>query len=484
MPSICFYFRAHQPNRLKQFTFFEIGTDHFYEDDDLNKHYLDQVSESCYLPTNALMMELIERYEGKFKICMSLTGTFIEQMEHHRPDVLESFKKLHQTGCLELIAETYYHSLASEYSVDEFKRQVKLLEDKYQQHFGVKPTALRNTEMIYSNRVAQLAQELDYEAVLAEGVDWYLNGRTPNQLYQAPSSGIKLLLRNHRLTDEIAFRFPQGTLTADQYAFWLSQADGDNINIFMDYETIGEHIKAGTGIFDFMRWLPHYVLMYENLSFKTVREVIDTNRVKGIYDVHFTTSWADAQRDMSAWNGNAMQDEALTKLYSMEYDVKGSNDPDFIHVWSKLQTSDHFYYISTKPWGDGTIHEHFSPYNSAYEGYIFYMNALSDLEITVNELREAKKTGKHKAKTTTAPPQLFSQADLEEPTISKKATLIDIKGIGPKYVKILAQAGIDTFEKLINLSNEDWDVLEKEHTGIIKRCQKEQWIQQAKELAD
>lgn len=513
MASICFHFRAHQPNRLKPYTFFDIGYDHFYEDDHLNKHYLDVVSETCYLPLNERMLQMIEEHGGAFRFSLSLSGTFIEQMENHRPDVLESFKKLVASGGVDLCAETYYHSLASEYSVDEFVRQIKLHENKIMEHFGIKPKVLRNTELIYANRISNLAEDLGYLGVLTEGVDWHLNGRNPNMLYKAPGAEkVKLLLRNHKLTDDICFRFcdtqwQHHPLTAEKYAQWLAEAQGDVVNIFMDYETIGEHLKKETGIFDFLLWLPRHALKYGNVDFKTVSEVASDYRVKGIYDILYPISWSDAQRDLSSWNGNAMQDEALTKLYSMEYDVKASGDQDLLHVWGKLQTSDHFYYICTKPWGGTTVNEYFSPYSSAYEGYIYYMNALADLEITVNDKKtqaggtwqnapeadvtppaaeKVRRAAAHREKRTqlaAAPPtEQATQPKTAKPKQPKTPQIIDIKGIGKVYDTYLKEIGITTLDALIKMKKQQWNELEKKEKGITEKAEHEQWIEQAKKL--
>jgi alpha-amylase len=388
MPSVCIYFQVHQPNRLKEYTFFDIGKDHFYENDNLNRDILNKVSEKCYLPANKLMLELIKKHEGKFKIAFSLSGVFIEQLENHRPDVLQSFIDLAETGCVEFLTETYYHSLAYNYSKQEFVRQVELHEKKIMQHFNQKPKIFRNTELIYFNELGKYVEDMGYKGILAEGVDWYLLGRTPNVLYKAPNAkNIKILLKNYKLSDDIAFRFTdtnwkEHPLTPVKYAGWINKYKDDVVNLFMDYETIGEHHWKHTGIFEFWNELPEKLLKHKNIDFKTPSEVVDSYNVKDTYDVHCPISWADTSRDLSAWVGNNMQHEAITKLYSMEDEVLSSKNPGLIHVWSKLQTSDHFYYMSTKHMGDGAVHAYFSPYGSPYDSYIFYMNALSDLELT------------------------------------------------------------------------------------------------------
>lgn len=389
MTAICIYFQAHQPNRLKPYTFFELGSDHFYEDDVLNAEVLNKVSEKCYLPANAMMLDLIKKHGKKFKFALSLSGVFLEQLENHRPDVLESFKKLAKTGCVEFLSETYYHSLSYVFSKGEFDRQVEMHRKKIKEHFGQEPTIFRNTELIYYNEMAQHLEGLGFKGVLAEGVEWHLNGRTPNQLYKAPNADkIKVLLKNFKLSDDMAFRFsdhnwPEHPLSVEKYSSWISDSEGEVVNLFMDYETLGEHQWADSGIFDFWNKLPEAALE-KGLSFKTPSEIVDELKVKDTYDVHEPTSWADTERDLSAWNGNTMQIEALDKIYGLEKAIHQSSNKDLIHVWSKLQTSDHFYYMSTKFKDDGAVHSYFSPYDSPYNGYIYFMNALSDLEICLD----------------------------------------------------------------------------------------------------
>ena len=390
MADVCIYFQAHQPNRLKPYTFFEIGRDPFYENDILNKEVLDRVSDKCYLRANEMMLQLIEKTKGEFKIAYSLSGVFIEQLENHRWDVLESFKKLADTGKVEFLAETYYHSLAFLYSKEDFKKQVEAHQERIFRHFGVKPKVFRNTELIYNNELAKFIEDLGYDGIISDGVDWYLNGRTPNVLYKAPNAPrIKTLLKNYKLSDDVAFRFGDNSwsehpLTADKYTSWLKQQEGDVVNIFIDYETIGEHKWEDTGIFQFWSELPEKVLA-AGMKFRTPSEVVKKYKVKDTYDVHNAISWADTERDLSAWIGNDMQKEALDKVYNLEKYIKMTKNLDLWHVWRKLQTSDHFYYMSTKQNNDGIVHAYFSPYPSPYDAYMFYMNSLSDLEITLEK---------------------------------------------------------------------------------------------------
>lgn len=391
MPSVCLYFQVHQPNRLKHYSFFEIGNDRFYEDDLLNAEILNKVADKCYIPANQMMLDLIETHGKKFKIAYSLSGVFMEQCEHHRPDVIASFKKLADTGCVEFLGETFYHSLAYVYSKDEFTRQVKMHSKKIKELFGKTPKVFRNTELIYNNEIAHFVELLGFKGIMAEGLESILENRTPDVLYKAPNAdNIKTLLRNYVLSDDVAFRFSQTgwkeyPLTPDKYVGWLNKnPEVDNINIFIDYETIGEHHWADSGIFDFWEGFINTAIS-KKIKFLTPTEVVKNYTVKGVYDAHEYTSWADSEKDLSAWNGNNMQKEALDKVYQLGEYIEKSTHKDLIHVWAKLQTSDHFYYMSTKHLNDGIVHSYFSPYDSPYDSYVFYVNCLSDLEIRLEE---------------------------------------------------------------------------------------------------
>ena len=395
MPDVCLYFQVHQPNRLIPYDFFRIGEHAFYEDDGLNGEVLSKVSEKCYLPANAIFQKAIEDSKGRFRMALSISGTVIEQMAHHRPDVLKSFQDLVATGNVELLAETYYHSLAILHSKKEFERQVdkhlEILEDT----FHVRPRVFRNTELIYNNAIAAQAETMGFDGILAEGVPWVLNGQSPNHLYRAPHvSQLKTILRNVGLSDDLGFRFSDKTwseypLSPEKFAGWLAKAPGDVVNLFLDYETIGEHQWKDTGIFDFWSALPEAVLD-QDIKWLTPGEIVDIFRASKEYDCHWPTSWADAERDLSAWTGNVMQQEAIAKIHRLEEEVLAAKDPDLAHVWAKMQTSDHFYWMSTKGGTDGSVHQYFSPYGSPYDGYIYFMNALADLQIRLKRLREEK----------------------------------------------------------------------------------------------
>ena len=396
MPSVCFYFQVHQPFRLRNYSFFDIGHNHMYEDEEANKAIMLKVADKCYLPMNDLLLRLIERYQGRFKFCFSMSGVFIEQMQQYAPKVLQSFKDLVATGCVEVLAETYAHSLSFLFSPKEWQDQIRVHDELVKKHFGVTPTAFRNTELIYNNDIARMAEEMGYRAILTEGADQVIDWRSPNFCYQ-PSScrRIRLLLKNYRLSDDIAFRFSNKAweeypLNAEKYASWLFSLNGqgETINLFMDYETFGEHQWAETGIFQFMEALPGLVLSNPNFSFATPTEVAEACSPMARLDIPNYISWADAERDLSAWRGNDLQDDALGAVAALEQNVKKTKDPDLLRVWRRMTTSDHFYYMCTKFFSDGDVHKYFSPYETPYDAYIFYMNALADLELTVKHRLE------------------------------------------------------------------------------------------------
>ena len=399
MTSICFYFQVHQPFRIRNYNFDQIGASHFYEDYEKNKEILNKVADKCYLPANAKMLELIKRHSGKFRISYSISGVALEQFEQYRPEVIESFQKLVDTGCVEILSETFYHSLSFLYSKKEFERQVKKHYNKVNDLFGVNPEVFRNTELIFNNEIAQYVSEMGFKGMLCEGVDRFLSDRVPNYVYESPGvSDFKLLLKNYKLSDDIAFRFSNKEwkdhpLTSEKFAHWVHGHAGDAecINLFMDYETFGEHQWKETGIFEFLDHLPEKIFTHPDFDFKTPSEVMETFPARDIYDVPYTTSWADAERDLSAWNENKMQKHSLHKIYSLEKVVKKSGNKELIDTWARLTTSDHFYYMSTKFWSDGDVHKYFSPYDSPYDAHIYFMNVLSDLEKTLEEALKKSK---------------------------------------------------------------------------------------------
>jgi len=385
MASVCFYFQVHQPYRLRRFSIFDRGADYF--DEPSNQDTLRRVATKCYLPANAVLYELIERFEGRFRIAFSLTGTVIEQMQRYVPEVVDSFRKLADTGAVEFLAETYYHSLAFLYSRQEFVDQVEMHGELISRLFNQTPTIFRNTELIYNNEVARAAADMGYQGVLCEGADHLLGQRVPTFLYSPPGlPQLKLLLKNYRLSDDIAFRFAnrewaEYPLTTAKFANWVHQVNGNGylVNLFMDYETFGEHQWAETGIFEFFRRLPAAILALPDNDFKTPSECAAAYPSSGEYDVPHMISWADTERDLSAWLGNAMQSNALHELYRLEPLVKERGDSALLHDWRRLQTSDHFYYMSTKHLADGAVHGYFNPYDSPYDSFINFMNVLDNL---------------------------------------------------------------------------------------------------------
>ena len=385
MASVCFYFQVHQPSRLRRYSIFDTESNYF--DDYKNAQICRKVAHKCYLPANRLMLKLIDRYEGRFRISYSITGTVLEQLEAYAPEVLSTFQALAQTGCVEFLCESYYHSLAFLYSKAEFAQQVRMHQQQTEKLFGQKPVVFRNTELIYNNDLAHFVKEMGFEAVLCEGADHVLGYRSPNFVYRPVGiKGLKMLLKNYRLSDDIAFRFsnqdwPEWPLTAPKFANWVSDVNGNGnvVNLFMDYETLGEHQWEDTGIFDFLEHLPEEVLRHPDNDFKTPSEVAREYEPVGELDVPYMVSWADIERDLSAWLGNAMQSNALHALYQIEKQVKETEDPEIISVWRKLQTSDHFYYMCTKWFADGDVHKYFNPYDSPYDSYINFMNVLDNL---------------------------------------------------------------------------------------------------------
>ena len=396
MSAVVLYLHVHQPFRVAPYSVFDTGVRHDYfdsvdyEDQENNERILRKVAEKSYIPTNTMLKELLDTHED-FRLSLSITGTFIEQCERWAPDVLRSFQELVATGRVDIVAETYYHSLAFFYSRFEFEKQVMMHREKIQSLFGVVPTVFRNTELAYNNELAQWAESAGYKAILAEGWDPILGYRSPNYVYQPQNTdSIKLLLKNYRLSDDVAFRFSnqdwnQWPLDAKTYLGWLPHDNDEQvIDLFMDYETFGEHQWASTGIFDFMKQLVGDISRSPDLTFMTVSQAAALEP-RGVIDMPWTVTWADNERDLSAWLGNSMQQEAMRHVYELEDSILRTGDLDLISDWRKLQTSDHVYYMCTKWFQDGDVHAYFSPYNSPYDAFLFYMNALRDLRWRVLE---------------------------------------------------------------------------------------------------
>ena len=392
MKTVCFYFQVHQPWRLKTYRFFQMGNDHNYLDDFTNRAIMQKVARECYLPMNALLLSLIKENKGAFKVSFSVTGSAVEQFKAYAPEVLESFKMLAETGCVEFLGETYSHSLASLASAEEFKNEVKLHTKMLKDELGVKPTAFRNTELIYSDDIAKMVEDMGFKTMLAEGAKHILGWKSPNFVYtDANDNKLRLLLRNYKLSDDIAFRFSnegwnEWPLTADKFAGWVAAETGDVVNLFMDYETFGEHQKASTGIFDFFKALPAAMLATGEVEFATVSEASKKLQPVAVLHSPHAMSWADEERDVTAWLGNDLQNEAFAKLYALAPKVKKAKNKDFEYVWHFMQNSDHFYYMATKWFSDGDVHSYFNPYGSAYEAFINYMNVLSDFDIELSKV--------------------------------------------------------------------------------------------------
>ena len=397
MPSVCFYFQVHQPYRLRHYTIFD--EDHRYFDDSKNGAICRKVANKCYLPTNRLILDLIKEHKGKFRVAYSITGVFLEQLAEFAPEVISTFDALARTGCVEFLAETHYHSLSFLYSHSEFKEQICKHTETIEKLFGIRPKVFRNTELIYSNDLTDVIESMEaFDGILTEGADHILGGRSPNFIYTSPkSSRIKLLLKNYALSDDIAFRFSnrdwcEWPLMAHKFSDWINKVNGNGyvVNLFMDYETFGEHQWQDTGIFDFLRHLPAEIMKHPDNNFKTPSEVIASYPATDIIDVPHLISWADTERDLSAWLGNPMQSNALHELYRMEQNIKQTGDEALLSDWRRLQTSDHFYYMCTKYFADGDVHKYFNPYDSPYDSYINFMNVMGNLEKRYRKLQQVQ----------------------------------------------------------------------------------------------
>lgn len=391
--AITLCFQVHQPFRLKKYRFFDLGHDHYYYDDFTNESIMRKVADKCYLPANELILDLINKHKGKFKVTFSITGIVIDQFRLYAPDVLESFKKLADTGMVEFLAETNSHSLASLNCREEFERQVDQHKKMLKEYLGVEPTSFRNTELIYSDEIGSWVADMGFKSMLTEGAKHVLGWKSPNYLYcNAINPRLKILLRNFVLSDDIAFRFSnrdwcEWPLTTEKYVNWLNKLSSTSeiINIFMDYETFGEHHWKETGIFDFLKHLPGAILKKSQYTFMTPSEVADNFQTVSVIKVPSPISWADEERDVTAWLGNDLQTAAFDKLYQLAPKVLECNDKQLNLDWMYLQTSDHLYYMCTKFFSDGAVHAYFTPYESPYEAFMNYMNILSDFEIRLNQ---------------------------------------------------------------------------------------------------
>jgi alpha-amylase len=385
MIPVCLYFQVHQPWRLRRYNYFDVGREHRYFDDAGNREIFRRVADRCYLPATAMLERLLERHD-RFRVAFSVSGCLVEQAAEFAPEVREAFRRLAATGRVEFLAETSHHSLAWLASRAEFAAQVALHRRQIVETFGVEPRVFRNTELIYSDALAAFLDEHGFAGVLADGVAPLLGDRSPRHLYRAATpGGLPLLLRDYRLSDDIAFRFSnrawaEWPLTASKFERWISGADGDVVSLFMDFETFGEHQGRDTGIFEFFEDWVDLRLRDRGTGFLTPTEAIVRLESRGVLSAPRELSWADEARDLSAWQGNDLQRDALKTLFAMEARVQASGSPELLSDFRRLSTSDHFYYMATKSAADGDVHAYFSPYESPYEAYIAFMNVASDLE--------------------------------------------------------------------------------------------------------
>ena len=387
--SICLYFQVHQPARLRLYRFFDIGKDSHYYDDYTDRTILKRIAQKCYLPMNKILLDAIKKQKGKFKVAFSITGTALEQFDRYAPEVIDSFRALAKTGCVEFLCETYYHSLASLASQAEFEHQVLKHKAAIKEYFGVEPKAFRNTELIYSDSIGAHVHEMGFDTILTEGARHIMGWKSPDFVYNndlKPEQ--KVLLRDYALSDDIAFRFSnrdwnEWPLTAEKFVGWMEAKEGEVFNLFMDYEIFGEHQSAESGLFDFMAALPA-VALGSGFEFQTPSEVAATHDSVGDISIPQPVSWADEERDVTAWLGNELQQESFNKLYSLQEKLSILDDATLWADYGRLQASDHLYYMCTKFFSDGEIHQRFNPYNTPYEAFINYMNVLSDFIIRVN----------------------------------------------------------------------------------------------------
>lgn len=385
--SICIYFQIHHPERLRKYQFFDIGKKHNYFDNYANRSELEDLAENCYLPANALLLDLIKKYEGKFKVAFSISGSAIDQLEMHTPEVIRSFQELAQTGQVEFLAETYSHSLASlSEDTDEFELQVKRHSTAIKELFGKKPVTFRNTSLIYSDKIGKRVADLGFKTMLTDGAKHVLGWKSPNFVYKnALDENLNLLLKNSKLSDDIAIRFSDRNwseypLTSEKYVDWVSHSlqDTEVLNLFMNYEVIGHYNRAESGIFDFLKYFIQQIAENPNYQFLLPKEVTKKHTAKDILPVPYPISWTDEERDITSWLGNELQKEAFTELFKIQPLVKKKKNAELNEDYSRLQASEHFYFMRTKLFSGADYHKYILPYESPYEAFINYMNVLSD----------------------------------------------------------------------------------------------------------
>ncbi len=392
MKSVCLNFQIHQPFRYRKYRFFDIGNDAYYYDDFANETFMRKVADHSYLPANKIILEQILKYKGKFKVTYSLSGVVLDQFKLYAPEVIDSFAKLAATGCVEFLSETYANSMVSLNDRDLFESQVKAHDDLIEELFGQRPKVFRNTELIYSDELGDMVQKMGFEAMITEGAKHVLGWKSPNYLYcNGLNPRLKVLMRNFRFSDDLSFRFGNKAwneypLTAEKYAGWMASLPKEEevINVFINYETFGQLQHKNTGIFDFLKNLPGAILKSDQLQFSTPSEVVENLQPVSAVHVLYPISWADEERDLSAWLGNELQKEAFDKLYQLKGRMHNCTDRTLLKDWDYLQTIDHFYYMCTKFFSDGEVHKYFNPYSTPYEAFINYMNILSDFKIRLN----------------------------------------------------------------------------------------------------
>jgi alpha-amylase len=392
MKSVCFYFQIHQPFRLKKYRFFEIGNDHYYYDDFANDEIVTRIGEQSYLPTVKTLVWMAEEYGDKFKCAISISGTAIEQLQQYVPEVIDELKKLAAMGCVEFLSGTYSHSLSSIENVEDFSRQVKAHDTLINRLFGQKPKVIQNTELIYDDDIAMQIASMGFKGALTVGAKHILGWKSPNYVYSASTAPkLKLLLTNDKMSTDISRNFSNTSwseypLTADKYMDWIASLPEEEqiLNVYMSMDTFGVFQPAETGIFDFLKALPRFA-EEKGVKFLTPSEIVKKFAPVAEMSVPYTISWVDEARDLSAWRGNDLQVEALRKLYDLSERVSLCTDKRIKQDWQYLQSSDHFYYMSTKNLADGDSHASFSPYDSPYSAFINYMNVLSDFKVRVEE---------------------------------------------------------------------------------------------------
>ena len=396
MAYITFYFQIHQPRRLNEVNPIDLGQyyhenlEKTYFNDGLNSLVFNRVADNCYYPATEILLANVERLkqtDRPFKISFSLSGTFLDQCAMFKPELLTLFRQLADTGCVEFLCETYYHSLAGLYECkSEFREQIVMHRKRIEELFGIKPITFRNTELLYNNTIAREVADMGFRAILTEGLPHVLGWRSPDYTYKAKGSDIKLLLRNYGVSDEVGYRFTHKVITADDFASWLAKITGETCNIFIDYETFGEHQWRETGILEFLKSLPDAILKHQQLSFATPGEVAAACPANDEIDVYeySTISWADLERDSSAWLGNDVQKAAFGAIKNMESLVKKTGDEQFIRIWRNLQTSDHLYFMCNKWLGDGDVHGYFSHYNSVWQAMGNFFAILCDFQNAIS----------------------------------------------------------------------------------------------------